>query len=160
MEIIIRSGNLNDIPFISRLLKAYLDFSLSPLRRYLTHEIEKCRSEFCNELKKRLEEKTLISFIAEEKESHSFLGFCLVEDVRDSVTGEDEIYVNNIAVEESAMGKRVSNKLLKRVEEYAIERGIPVVTGDITVANRRSMLFAMRYFNYKPEKVVLLKYLE
>lgn len=157
MDIIIRPAELSDVPFMKRLLEGYLDFTVSTLRRYSKDEIEEARSRFCSELERRLKDKTFISFVAEN--NGVFLGFCLLEHIKEHITGQWEIHINNIAVEQHAMGKRISNKIVHRIHEYAKEQGIPVVTGDIATSNRRSMMFAIRYFKYKPEKVVLLKFL-
>ena len=158
MDITVRTATLKDVPFIGKLMGEHMFFSLSPLRRYSEEEREKFKREFSQDLKKRLEEKSLLAFVAEEKEN--LLGFCLVEEVIDRLTEQKEVYINNISVVEEAMGKWVSNKLMKQAELYAKEKGVPVLTGDITVSNRRSMLFCTRYFKYKPERVTLLKYLE
>jgi len=160
MDINIRFSTKDDIPFLEKLMEDYLDYNLSPLRRYSPEEVETFRSEFSRDLRKRLEEKTLLAFIAEDLSGSLPLGFCLVEDKVDPVTGQKEVYYTNISVVKEAMGKRVSNRLAERVEDYARERGVFVVSGDITVSNRRSMMFAMRYFKHKPEKVTLLKYLK
>jgi len=157
MDLIIRPAELSDVPFMRRLLEGYLDFTVSTLRRYSKDELEEARARFCNELEHRLREKTFISFVAENNGIP--VGFCLLEHIKEHVTGQWEIHINNIAVEKHAMGKMVSNRIVDRIHAYAKEQGIPVITGDIAVSNRRSMMFAIRYFKYKPEKVVLLKFL-
>jgi N-acetylglutamate synthase-like GNAT family acetyltransferase len=159
MDVIVRPARLSDIPFMKRLLESYLDFTISTLRQYSKDEIEDSRSRFCNQLENRLREESFISFVAEDNNRGIPLGFCLLEHIKEPVTGQWEIHINNIAVEKHAMGKMVSNKIVNRIHTYAEEKGIPVITGDIATSNRRSMMFAIRYFKYKPEKVVLLKFL-
>jgi len=150
MDINIRFSTKDDVPFLEKLMEDYLDYNLSPLRRYSPEEVETFRSEFSRDLRKRLEEKSLRAFIAEDLSGNVPLGFCLVEDKIDPVTGQKEVYYTNISVVKEAMGRWVSNRLAERVEDYAKERGVFVVSGDITVSNRRSMMFAMRYFKHKP----------
>ena len=159
MSINIRRSNEDDLSFIKNLIIENFEFFVSPLRNYLEEEIKTCKKNFCNELKEKLEKEDMICFLAEELPEKNPLGFCLLENNKDFLTGHEELYINNIIVEKKAMGKRVSNRLVDRIEEYAGEIGVPLLSGDITVANRRSMLFAIRTFKHSPEKVDMLKYL-
>jgi len=78
---------------------------------------------------------------------------------KDFLTGQGETYVNNIIVEKNFMGKWVSNKLGKKIEEYADSIGISILSADIVLSNKRSIMFTTRYFRYEPEQVGLLKLL-
>ncbi|HPZ08356.1 MAG TPA: GNAT family N-acetyltransferase [Candidatus Eremiobacteraeota bacterium] len=159
---LLEGGNINirpvkggDIPFMERLLKENLEFFISPLRCYSKEEIKNTRLNFCNELKDKLKTGELVSFIAEEDKIP--LGFFLINYNRDFLSGQSEVYVNNIVVEKSVMGKWVSNKLGRKIEEYAAEKEIFTLSADIALSNRRSILFTTRYFGYVIEQVELLK---
>lgn len=160
MEIFIRPGTTEDVSFIAGLVKEYLEISVSPLRRHKKEEIENFRRDYTRDLHKRIENKSLISFIMGDKITGELLGFCLIEHMPHPVTGEREVYVNNIGVKKKVMGKWVIKRLLEHIDRYAWDTGIPVISGDITITNRRSMLFMERYYKMRPERVQLIKYLE
>ncbi|MEQ8188006.1 MAG: GNAT family N-acetyltransferase [Candidatus Eremiobacterota bacterium] len=152
---IIRPSKTDDLPFMIKLIKENLENLISPLRNYSHEEIEKCREHFCDELDHKLKTGHMVSFVAEEEKN--LLGFFLVAYHEDHLTGQGEVYVNNIIVEKSYMGKWVSNRLGKKIEEYARFRGISILSADIVMSNRRSLMFTTRYFRYEPEQVGLLK---
>ena len=154
---IIRPSKPDDLPFMVRLIKENLENLISPLRNYSHEEIEQCRKDFCNELEGKLKTGHIVSFVAEEVKDKNLLGFFLVAYNEDHLTEQGEAYVNNIIVEKTAMGKWVSNRLGKKIEEYADSKGISIMSADIVLSNRRSVMFTTRYFRYDPEHVGLLK---
>jgi ribosomal protein S18 acetylase RimI-like enzyme len=155
---IIRPSKAEDLPFMVRLIKENLEHLISPLRNYSHEEIEHCRDHFCDDLENTLKTSHIVSFVAEEEKN--LLGFFLVAYNEDHLTGQGEAYVNNIIVEKTVMGKRVSNRLGKKIEEYAASKGISIMSADIVLSNRRSIMFTTRYFRYDPEQVGLLKSLQ
>jgi len=152
---IIRPSKPDDLPFMIRLIKENLEHLISPLRNYSHEEIEQCREHFCDELGNKLKTGHMVSFVAEEEEK--LLGFFLVAYNEDHFTEQGEVYVNNIIVEKSFMGKWVGNRLGEKIEEYAASSGISILSADIVLSNRRSVMFTTRYFRYDPEHAGLLK---
>ncbi len=152
---IIRPSVPDDLPFMIRLIKENLEHLISPLRNYSHEEIEHCREHFCDELGNKLKTGHMVSFVAEEKKKP--LGFFLVAYNEDHFTEQGEVYVNNIIVEKNSMGKWVGNRLDEKIEEYAASRGISILSADIVLSNRRSIMFTTRYFKYVPEHAGLLK---
>lgn len=81
-------------------------------------------------------------FIAEDA-AGAVLGFVSVAK-QTEFTGEDQAYIGELAVDVSAEGMGVGQRLLATVEAWARERGLPLLVLDTGAANTRARRFYER----------------
>jgi len=151
----IRKNQKSDITFIKKLLNSYFCLNIPKAKVGYCKELEETKKNYINGILERISKEEIYGFIALEGKKK--LGFCLVEDVIEPYTGQKELYIINLSVIPEVMGKKVSNGLLRYLEEIARKKGIKFISAEINSENRRSYLLATFYFNYKVEKVTLYK---
>ena len=149
----VRNGSDFDIPFALELSPVLAGVAVLPW-----HSSEVIEEFQTNYIKKMLLDKNHNSafFIAEEKGKR--LGFIYVCEHQDEISGEKCATIPLLAVEPDSQGKGVGNKLLNKVEAWAVEQGFRLLHLEVFSANENGLKFYQRN-DFKADTLSMIKQL-
>lgn len=107
-------------------------------------------------VKKQLESKNNVIFVAEDNDSKEVIGFIILEAQKDYFSNEDIIYVSSIVVRQDAESKGIGKQLLERAEEWATIQNINYVVLEV-FSNNTHAIDVYKHLNYKPDVVRMMK---
>ncbi|GAJ97737.1 ribosomal-protein-alanine acetyltransferase [Geomicrobium sp. JCM 19055] len=96
-------------------------------------------------------------YVAEQEQQ--FLGYIELAEQRDFFTNESVAYISAIAVTPEAQGSGVGKQLMKKAEQWCIERGLSQLVLDVFKANEGAVQFYKR-LGFEEEVVKMVKSLK
>ena len=150
-SIVIRAAVEGDCDFITGLVTSLLEFG-SPA----WEDKDALAPGFSEALARAVRAQDLRSavLIAEQTDG-TRLGFSEMKVVED-VTGVERAHVADLAVTDTARRAGVGMALMKAAEQWARDRGLPVLSLDVWSANERGQAFYER-LGYRSESLHLIK---
>ncbi|GAK08098.1 GNAT family N-acetyltransferase [Geomicrobium sp. JCM 19038] len=136
---------------IKALAERFLEFELLPHRdseQMYEKQIELTEAAFKNASN---------LFIAEQDQQ--FLGYIELAEQRDFFTNESVAYISAIAVTPEGQGSGVGKQLMKKAEEWCIERGNSQLVLDVFKANEGAVQF-YKHLGFDEEIVKMVKSLK
>lgn len=160
MNVIIRRGTLKDLPFVRDLAVRSVKYGIPHTRRIQVDLVKRFTRQALSTLEYSLYSKDFALIIAEDTDIKKPVGYLmLVLNHVESCTGEPESLIHDLAVEPAYWGKFVVDRLMAEAEEITRNRGLIYIIGEISVSNRRPLIYATRRLGYEIERHQIIKVL-
>ncbi|MFP4497498.1 MAG: GNAT family N-acetyltransferase [Vulcanimicrobiota bacterium] len=160
-EINVREGTGKDLHFIRQLALDSILYSVPQTRNIDKTRLKKEAQSFLDNLDLNMESKNFKILVAEDKEKKQLAGYImlLLNDIEES-TGEKQAFIYDLAVSPDFWGKFVVDKLIKKAEKIAREKGLGYLTGKVTINNKRALVYALKRLDFKIERYQITRVLE
>lgn len=148
-----------DVDEIIELASEMAKCSRSPFRPVDEAKIIADRRADLQTLYTLIHNKDFGAFVARDHRGR-LIGHVLVKTgLIDFLTGEEQAWIFDIAVQPKHWGSGISKKLLHTAEVFARERGIRYMGLTVTVSNRRALCF-YQHAGYQEERFQMVKIME
>jgi ribosomal protein S18 acetylase RimI-like enzyme len=159
MNIEVRNAKKEDFPFIIELSGQVIHHGIPKVRDVNMETVKAHMALAYQNISKTYESQNkLVILIAVDLDRNERVGFLtLVLDEIEGATGERQSFIHDLAVRKDCWGKYVVNKLMYQAEVETLKRGLHIITGSISVDNRRAFGTATKGLGYTLERYQIVK---
>jgi len=146
MSIIVRKAGLADISFIRKLAVESVSHGIPHTRDVSVDDVRRSTKEALKDLEIEFRmRKNFVIFVAEDLDAKELAGYIMLDLAQvEKSTGEPQSLIHDLAVRQDYWGKYVVHKLVDAARRETHERGLRYMVGEVTTANRRTVVQAQR----------------
>lgn len=140
----VRSARRDDLPFIKELTLKTLDQGIPAGRDIANEKVREVATQHLEDLEVMLRRRRAFGVLIAEEEQER-LGFLILEyGLVEETTGEKQTLIYNMAVADTALGRRVDRLLVSEAARVSHRRGCRYMTARITASNERALFAAIK----------------
>lgn len=161
MNIVIRKAKLRDLNFIRTLAVESVVYGIPHTRKIPPQLVKRFTYESLRNLEAMIYNPNFAVIVAEDIDIKKTVGYIMVDLAQiEGSTGENQGIIHDLAVTEEYRGKFVVDRLMAEAENITRNKGLVYLVGEVSVSNKRALIYSTRRLGYTIERHQIVKVLD